>query len=110
MLIYIKHIVPVVLFTASTFAAFAQGNSSGAGSIPEDQLTAARDRCAELQVQQGTTGSQQPETTEPERQTNQPDGNSGDQGQGSMTFDLSGITLQDCIDQGLTDESQQKSQ
>jgi len=144
-----KMILPLMVFTASAFSAFAQDNSGGASSIPESQLSAVKDRCSELQAQQGTTGSNEPETTQPERQTNQPgnDGstasgntsastgagsgdaagaaagsgaaasadsnaaasngagssNADNSSQGEAAFDISSITLQDCIDQGLVD-------
>jgi len=104
-----RMILPLMVFTATAFSAFGQDKSGGAGSIPENQLTAVKDRCSELQVQQGTTGSNEPETTQPERQTNQP-GNDGSTStnsgsQGNATFDVSSITLQDCINQGLVDNT-----
>lgn len=93
--------VPILLFALAAPSAIAQENSGNNMSIPESQLSAVRERCEELQVQQGVTGSQQPETTEPERATNQPDSD-GQEDRGGRSFDLSAITLQDCIDSGMT--------
>lgn len=55
--------VPILLFALAAPSAIAQENSGNNMSIPESQLSAVRERCEELQVQQGVTGSQQPETT-----------------------------------------------
>lgn len=47
-------------------AAMAQEHVIGGQPVPADQVDAIQERCDELRYQQGTTGTQTPETTMPD--------------------------------------------
>jgi len=87
-----------LLFTAVSSGAFAQDRTIDGKAIPEDQLAAVEDLCAELQVQQGTTGTQQPETSMDKATEQQLKSNA------TGELDLSSITLEQCIAGGFVDQ------
>lgn len=91
--------VLALMLTANPLAAVAQDKTIGGAAVPEGQLGAVEERCTELQHQQGTTGSQQPETSMDS--TAKQKAAAG----GAGTLDLSTITLEQCVAGGFTEQS-----
>jgi hypothetical protein len=89
------------LFAATPFIATAQDHTLGGNPIPEGQMTAVQERCAELQAQQGATGTQVPETSVDPTVTDKAEQAMGGSADGK-TLDLSTVTLQQCIEGGFT--------
>jgi len=95
----ISLLLPVLLF-AAPFNALAQDHMIDGKAVPEGQMSAVEERCSELQAQQGTTGTQQPETTMTENAGDQARQSTSESGK-NAAFDVSEITLQQCIDGGF---------
>lgn len=93
--------VLALMLTANPLAAVAQDKTIGGAAVPEGQLGAVEERCTELQHQQGTTGSQQPETSMDSTAEQKAEAAAG----GAGTLDLSAITLEQCIAGGFTEQS-----
>ena len=87
-----------VLLTAAPSTVFAQARTIDGKAIPEGQAAAVEERCTELQHQQGTTGSQQPETSMDSSQEQRTAAAAGEAG----ALDVSSITLEQCIAGGFT--------
>ena len=88
-----------LVFATLSFGASAQDRTINGRAVPEGQMTAVKDRCAELQLQQGTTGTQEPETSMDKTTEEQlkPDAGAGE-------LDLSSITLEQCIAGGFLEQ------
>jgi hypothetical protein len=103
-----KHIhlaVAALLVLSAPSAALAQDRTIGGKSIPADQMAAVQDRCTELQAQQGTTGTQKPETSLDPQQAQGAMGAGG-----NISLDVSKITLQECIDGGFITQEDNAAQ
>ena len=98
----ISLVLPVVMFAAAPFGALAQDHTIDGQPVPEGQLSAVQERCSELQAQQGTTGSQEPESTMTESTDNETQQNTNENDEGAA-FDVSELTLQQCIEGGFTE-------
>jgi hypothetical protein len=92
-----------LLFTMAPLSAFAQNHTINGQAITGGEIAAVGDRCSELQAQQGTTGTQEPETTI--------DDTNGDQTAEDHLFsadgsvDVDSITLEQCVAGGFTDQT-----
>ena len=87
------------LFMLSSAA--AQDHMIGGEAIPADQVQVVEDWCDELQAQQGLTGTQEPETTMTEEQT---EAAVGSENADSTGFDVSTVTLEMCQEGGFTEQ------
>ena len=87
-----------LLLTVTPLTVVAQDRTIDGKAIPEGQAAAVEERCTELQHQQGTTGSQQPETSMDSTQEKKTESATGEPG----ALDISSITLEQCIAGGFT--------
>ncbi|CAN7657198.1 hypothetical protein LJR016_005169 [Devosia sp. LjRoot16] len=96
-------------------AIFLMGVSSGASAqdrtiegkpVPDDQVAAVEKLCAELQLQQGATGTQEPETSMD--QTTEDKLKSDAEVAGEL--DLSSITLEQCVTGGFVQQGTNTNQ
>ena len=83
-------------------SASAQDHMIGGEAVPADQIPAVEDWCKELQAQQGLTGTQEPETTMTEEQTETAAGNQDTES--TSSFDVTSVTLEMCQEGGFTDQ------
>ena len=86
-----------LLFATVSFGVSAQDRTIDSKPVPESQVAAVEALCAELQLQQGTTGTQEPETSMDENTHKQLAPDPGAAGE----LDLSSITLEQCIAGGF---------
>lgn len=91
-----------LLFVAASFGASAQDRTINGQAVPESQVAAVDKLCTELQLQQGTTGTQEPETSMDKKTQEQLAPASGAAGE----LDLSSITLEQCIAGGFVAKAQ----
>jgi hypothetical protein len=80
-------------------AAFAQELMVNGKPVPQAQQAEVQGWCSELQTQQGTTGTQEPETSMPEAPA---DTSPAAPVEGQI--DLNAITLEMCQEAGLVDK------
>lgn len=89
-----------LLLATLSFGASAQDRTIDGRAVPEGQAAAVQDRCTELQLQQGTTGTQEPETSMDKTTTEQLKPDAG----AATEFDLNSITLEQCIAGGFLEQ------
>jgi hypothetical protein len=87
------------LLAFATPAAFAQELMVNGNPVPQGQQAEVQDWCSELQAQQGTTGTQEPETT----MTEQP-AEAASSAAVDGEIDVKAITLEMCQEAGLVDK------
>ncbi|KFC66674.1 hypothetical protein FF80_02441 [Devosia sp. LC5] len=80
-------------------AAMAQEHVIGGQAVPAEQVDAIQERCDELRYQQGTTGTQTPETTMTEAPATDPV--TADPGAQSGAIDIETLTLTMCDEGGF---------
>jgi hypothetical protein len=97
-------LLPALLFAMAPFTVLAQDHTIDGKAVPEGQMTAIQDRCRELQAQQGTTGTQVPETTMPESDEDQA-AQASSEGGDNATFDIGTVTLEQCVAGGFTEQN-----
>lgn len=87
------------LFATVSFGALAQARTIDGKAVPEGQVADVEKLCAELQLQQGATGTQEPETSMDATTEEQlaPKAEAGGE------LDLSTITLEQCIGGGFVE-------
>lgn len=97
-----KLMITLATTTLMAFAApagFAQELTVDGNPVPQGQQAEVQDWCAELQTQQGTTGTQEPETT----MTEQP-AEAASSAAADGAIDVKAITLEMCQEAGLVDQ------
>ncbi len=87
------------LFATVSFEALAQDRTIDGKAVPESQAAAVEKLCAELQLQQGATGTQEPETSIDTTTKEQLTPNAEAPGE----LDLSTITLEQCVAGGFVE-------
>ena len=95
----ISHALAASLFVLTSAGVFAQPNTIDGQTIPEGQASEVQSHCGELVAQQGTTGTQEPETTMTEAPATDVAG-----GAETDELDVSAITLEQCQAGGFTEE------
>jgi len=93
-------VVIALLFVTVSLGASAQDRTIDGRAVPEGQAAAVADRCAELQLQQGSTGTQEPETSMDKTTEEQLAPDTG----GAAELDLAAITLEQCIAGGFLEQ------
>jgi hypothetical protein len=89
-----------VLFAIAPLTVFAQDHTINGQPITGGEAAGVQDRCKELQAQQGTTGTQEPETTIDDTNGDQTTKDNLSSADGAI--DLSSITLEQCLAGGFT--------
>ena len=95
----IAHVLAASLFVLTSAGVSAQPNTIDGQTIPEGQASEVQAHCNELVAQQGTTGTQEPETT----MTDAPATDAAD-GSANNELDVTAITLEQCQTGGFTEE------
>jgi hypothetical protein len=90
-----------LLFAMVSFGASAQDRTIDGKAVPASQAAAVEALCKELQLQQGTTGTQEPETSMDENTEQQLKAETGAEGD----LDLSTITLEQCVAGGFVEQA-----
>jgi hypothetical protein len=92
-----------LLFSMAPLSASGQDRTINGQPVTGGEVAAVQDRCKELQAQQGTTGTQEPETTIDDTNADQTTQDNLSSAEGAI--DLRSITLEQCQAGGFTDQT-----
>lgn len=102
----VTSLAAALFFMGVSSGALAQDRTIDGKAVPDDQLAAVEKLCAELQLQQGATGTQEPETSMDQTTEQKLKADAGATGE----LDLSSITLAQCVAGGFVEQSANTSQ